>query len=44
MGISLEVAQLKFNSEDFGVEEITFKPEYGFIIIKLNLLLLGVKE
>ena len=42
MGVGLELQQLDFNKEELGVTSVEFKPEFGFILIKMNLSVLNI--
>ena len=42
MGVGLELQQLEFNKDELGVSSVDFKPEFGFILIKMDLSRLNI--
>ena len=42
MGIGLELQQLEVNKDDLGVTCVDFKPEFGYILIKMDLSRLNI--
>ena len=42
MGVGLELQQLEVNKDDLGVTCVDFKPEFGYILIKMDLSRLNI--